>query len=165
MNNELPDPEKDGIDHINIFSRGKTELGRILSNLYAAWFEHPEDGWFRSIEAYWHYLKINHPQREELRATSGPKALRLGRDLRRTYGERKISEQEFQRKIRLALEAKSAQYSLIRDLLTESDLPFRHYYVYFSKTVVNGSHQWVVEIWEQIRKRLKEDSGERSLVV
>ena len=26
------DPSKDGIDHINIYSKGKTELGKYLSN-------------------------------------------------------------------------------------------------------------------------------------
>lgn len=27
------DPALDGVDHINVFSRGRTELGRVLSKL------------------------------------------------------------------------------------------------------------------------------------
>ena len=44
-------PQNDGVDHINIYSKGLTELGRFLSN-----FEHilitTEDGDFNSIEGY-----------------------------------------------------------------------------------------------------------------
>jgi hypothetical protein len=46
----------DGITHINIYSKGKTELGRWLSNFTY----HPietEDGKFDSVEGYW---VINH---------------------------------------------------------------------------------------------------------
>lgn len=32
-------PEMDGIDHINVYSKGKTELGKLLSNFARTPFE------------------------------------------------------------------------------------------------------------------------------
>jgi hypothetical protein len=50
------DPSKDGIDHINVYSKGKTELGKILSN----WDSHPIKtpvGLFYGIEPLLFYLQ------------------------------------------------------------------------------------------------------------
>lgn len=49
------DYKKDGVDHINIYSKGKTSLGRFLSNFAQADIE-TEDGNFASIEGYWYWL-------------------------------------------------------------------------------------------------------------
>jgi hypothetical protein len=43
------DYKKDGIDHINVYSKGKTPLSRFLSNFAEADLE-TEDGNFASIE-------------------------------------------------------------------------------------------------------------------
>lgn len=53
------DHNKDGIDHINIYSKGRTALGRFLSNFAQAEIE-TEDGEFASIEGYWYWL-LCHP--------------------------------------------------------------------------------------------------------
>lgn len=50
----------DGIDHINIYSKGKTTLGRMLSNFACTPFTHPEDGKFASIEDIRRQLRIQH---------------------------------------------------------------------------------------------------------
>jgi hypothetical protein len=38
---EYTDPTTDGIDHINIYSKGYTKLGRLLSNFTKSEFTHP----------------------------------------------------------------------------------------------------------------------------
>lgn len=56
------DPLKDGIDHINIYSKAKTALGLFLSNFAQCDLE-TEDGEFSSIEAYWYWLLCSpHPK-------------------------------------------------------------------------------------------------------
>jgi hypothetical protein len=68
---------EDGIDHINIYSKGKTELGRWLSNFSECAIKHPFDGYFNSVEAYWYYDITGN---EDLRLTSGFEAKQLGRN-------------------------------------------------------------------------------------
>lgn len=51
----LVNPELDGIDHINVYSQGKTKLGRLLSNFANTPFEIPGLGRFQSVESYWYY--------------------------------------------------------------------------------------------------------------
>jgi hypothetical protein len=43
-------PSEDGVTHINVYSRGNTELGRLLSNFAHTPFSHPEFGEFASVE-------------------------------------------------------------------------------------------------------------------
>lgn len=49
------DCQKDGIDHINVYSKGKTALGRFLSNFAQVDLE-TKNGNFSSVEAYWYWL-------------------------------------------------------------------------------------------------------------
>lgn len=52
-----PDPERDGIDHINVDREiAKTRLGQQLAINYKAPFKHPVLGPFHSIEAYWRFI-------------------------------------------------------------------------------------------------------------
>ena len=48
-------PKQDGISHVNIYSQGKTELGRMLSNFYH-YQVITKDGNFTSVEGYWYWL-------------------------------------------------------------------------------------------------------------
>ena len=49
-------PNEDGITHINICSKGKTELGRLLSNFAHTPFWLQGAGRFESVEGYWFWL-------------------------------------------------------------------------------------------------------------
>src|SRR5882724_14111 len=76
------DPKNDGIDHINIYSKGATELGRALSN-----FAHSpvklKDGNFASLEGYWYWLLSNKDAKAEiLRKLYGWEAKKAGRELK-----------------------------------------------------------------------------------
>lgn len=69
-------PDEDGVTHINIYSKGKTEIGRWASNFQYA----PiviDDGHFDSVEGYFYWLGTRNAQ---LRFLSGFAAKKLGRE-------------------------------------------------------------------------------------
>ena len=82
----------DGEDHINIYSKGKTEIGRWLSN-----FSHTEiiteDGKFSSIEGYWYWLTTKD---ERLRTLIGWAAKDLGK---RCEKIKSYEDEEFKLKV------------------------------------------------------------------
>ena len=149
----LIDPTKDGLDHINIYSKGKTLLGRLLSNFAQTPFI-CLDGKFSSIEGYWYWLGLEEsPRREELRLSAGWFAKKLGRELR---GEDWNSDPNFENKIIADLQSKLEQNPQIQDLLKDSILPFKHYYAYDNKVVdesVRG--KFLLDFWENARSELK----------
>lgn len=71
-------PENKGIDHINVYSKSRTPLGRMLSNWYSCLLE-TEDGLFQSVEGYFFWLGLQDcPERDILRSLSGYKAKQEG---------------------------------------------------------------------------------------
>ena len=57
MSQKCFDPNLDGINHINVYSRGKTEIGRFLSNMAHTPFEYQrfESQRFdlKNVESFW----------------------------------------------------------------------------------------------------------------
>jgi hypothetical protein len=147
-------PSEDGVSHINVYSQGKTELGRFLSNFTRASFT-CEDGSFQSIEGYWYWLStpVSELRRDELRAVYGYQAKALGRELRAAdWGPG--DQTEFRKKILAALQAKLEAYPRMLRLLESNTLPLRHYYVFRSKTtgkeVVHDEQlrcQWMLDFF------------------
>lgn len=70
----------DGVDHINIWESGDTNLGKALSSFTALPFEHDEYGSFVSIEGFWHYIR-SVSKDDNLRLLSGHNARTFGRTL------------------------------------------------------------------------------------
>lgn len=144
-------PENDGIDHINVYSKGKTELGKFLTN-----FAHTpvttEDGHFESIEGYWYWLSCND---DDLRLLHGWKAKELGRKLEALDW---CDDDEFKRKILAAIEWKIrwALDSSFYFPYKESTLPFVHYYVYDNKIIKPKEGKWIMDFLESFRKALNE---------
>lgn len=137
------DPNKDGIDHINIYSKANTQLGRLLSNWAHIPFEHPEDGHFHSVEGYWYWLKLEgHPRRDELRALYGFRAKDLGRTLAPDRIPLPVKARE---KIKQALRLKTSASSELRRLMMHNELPYKHYYVYGGLVREPQSDKWLVE--------------------
>lgn len=143
-------PNQDGNTHINIYSRGKTELGRFLTN-----FAHSpiitEDGPFTSIEGYWYWLSNRN---EKMRSVSGGNAKKVGKTYPKTT---QLSEQEFQRKIREACWIKIHSNNAMLRLFKTSTLPFTHYYVFANNFVKDAGYKWIIDIWELFRTFIKND--------
>jgi len=149
LNNSNLKVENDGIDHINVYSKAKTKLGRRLSNFEHLPFE-CEDGRFNSIEGYWYYLGTDSPQREQLRTLSGYKAKELGRSLDKL----KIEPAVFRKKIKAAITIKICSSDIWRDLAI-SELPLVHYYAYGTKPVFAPQHDWIIDHIIDLREWLK----------
>ncbi|AWN08803.1 hypothetical protein MLDJOKPK_00216 [Salmonella phage SPAsTU] len=102
-------PSTDGLNHYNIYSQARTEIGRMASNFYSRrgeYFVTPH-GPFSTLEGYYHYLRIvdyamvdvsertrvaefdamrritaEYLAIEQLRAVDGTECIRLGRQLK-----------------------------------------------------------------------------------
>lgn len=159
-------PENDGLDHINVYSRARSELGRRLSNWSQAdggRMIETQDGPFQTVEGYWFWLGIDNglgSAREELRRMDGARAKRVGPELRTQAPAGDVqspSSREFREKIFHALISKTELSPQIQKLLSSSKLPFCHYYVFGTPgKVVRGDAQWVISLWDQIRNSLSE---------
>jgi hypothetical protein len=126
------DPAQDGITHINVYSQGKTWLGRETSNFAHRPMTLSEHGSFASIEGYWYWLGR---QDDQLRHLYGFKAKELGRSLPII---KKWHPEKFNEFICAALTAKLEGHPDIMQALVQSTLPLTHYYAkyYGDKLVV-----------------------------
>lgn len=130
-------PELDGIDHINVYSKGKTELGRFLSN-FAHTMIITEDGRFDSIEGYWYWLGCKN---ESLRRLHGWSAKDLGRKVGAPDWQDSV---EFKRKILAAIDIKLKSYPRMLNELQKCKLPLVHYYVYGKKIINVPDADWIL---------------------
>lgn len=150
----MSEPEKDGIDHINIYSKGKTELGRFLSNFTRCGINTPY-GMFESIEGYWYYLLVPKfdLRAEKLKTLYGFESKQLGKEL--TNGVDWEESQYFKDCICRAIKDK-IMYNGRKyyELFKYSTLPFKHYYNYGGKVVKVDQGQWIVDYIEKLRKEL-----------
>lgn len=143
------DPAKDGIDHINIYSKAATELGRFLSNFAYSPIEVGVDGKFSSIEGYWYWLLTGD---ERLRSKYGYQAKQLGREVLAGMQELPMTRSlTFQHKIEEALHVKMQSHPRWLQALRQCTLPLTHYYVYGGKTVVPKDWRWTVEFLDSMR--------------
>lgn len=144
----------DGTTHINVYSRGKTHLGQMLSNFAETPFNHPRYGRFSSIEGLWYWLSVPAEKegRDGLRDKSGFAAKKLGRSLR---GEDWNDSPEFKRDITLGIFAKLAiRPELVADLKA-STLPLVHYYVAWGKVIDMTDRDWTHKVYVRIRELLQ----------
>jgi predicted NAD-dependent protein-ADP-ribosyltransferase YbiA (DUF1768 family) len=149
-------PETEGIDHINAYSKSRTELGKLLSNFAYTEFT-CKDGRFASIEAYWYWLICeDHPDRDKLKLLSGFVAKREGRKL--SDGDWR-DDDEFKGKILRACWKKVLLSDRLKELLRESDLPIVHYYAYGNPPKINTPTRglWIWEWYEKARAYLKDN--------
>ena len=143
------DPAKDGVSHLNVYSRARTKLGRFLSNFSDCWIQ-TDDGTFRTIEGYWYWLSTNDYR---LRKTNGPESKRLGRLLR---GDDWPKDSIFELKIKRAIAFKMKS-PLGRELLNSTTrLPLFHYYVDARDRAIHvDDGLWILahmeEVWDEIQ--------------
>jgi predicted NAD-dependent protein-ADP-ribosyltransferase YbiA (DUF1768 family) len=150
-------PDTDGVDHINIYSKGKTELGRLLTNFANTPFI--LDGVsFKSAESYWFYCKARRMDLpyEHFKDLDAYSAKSAGKKL---AGEFEYTE-EFKEEIRTGLKAKLRQNRHVLNLLVDSTLPLVHYYAYGKpgswKVTDQPVHYWQCEFFMGIRDLCKE---------
>lgn len=137
-------PSQDGITHINIYSEGKTELGRRLTNFSKNDFVHPVYGWFQSMEAFWYWCATGH-KFEHLRSKWGLDAKRAGQCKPKQHNE------NFQTQIIEGMHCKLAHWPDIYNLLLASTLPLTHYYVLHYSVVGTKSFDFLLDELELIR--------------
>jgi hypothetical protein len=164
-------PEEDGLTHINIYSKAKTALGRMLSN-FAFTPIVLKEGLFNSVESYWYFAQLelwceddSRPTTEELmdlRQRSGFFAKKYGKELCGKYfkgGAITIEqEKQFHSKILEALIAKAKQTPNLEGMIVASELPFTHYLVFGSVVKQLPQHNWQVKFWEELRRKLKQQN-------
>ncbi len=132
------DPNKDGIDHINIYSKAKTDLGRFLTNFAYAPMS-TEDGYFSSVEGYWYWLSCKD---DKLRKLYGFQAKQVGREC---GGKDWLDTEEFKSKILAAIDQKLKSHTEYMKQLQECSLPLKHYYVYGDKVVEPKDGRWILD--------------------
>lgn len=142
------DPATDGVNHINVYSAGKTVLGRFLSN-FADCHIQTEDGYFRTIEGYWYWLSTKH---EPLRDFPGWQCKKVGRKLR---GSDWPTDADFEGKICKAIAVKILSDQPMKEALRESSLPLFHYYVYNGKVIMVKDGLWIIRFIDHLRDELK----------
>lgn len=161
------DVKNDGLTHINIYSKGKTELGRRLSHFDKSPFLHPYFGPFQSMEGFWYYLKSGAPYGhvqdgiEDLRQLHGLRAKQTGKLFKRN------DTPFFRQDVLYANCQKILQNKTLRKMLCESNLPFTHYYVIEykdKKTEENKNHivtpkdcDWLIIGITEIRDCIKDN--------
>ena len=154
-------PAQDGITHINLYSRGNTNLGRMLSNFNKNFFVVPGIGSFASMEAFYYYVSSG-SRYEFLRKLSGGVAKMEGKRLP------VVKLDDFEDVMKQGIQAKydynkNAINALILLEGRDSDggaLPLTHYYcnqIYSSvdesyswKITVPQGNAWLVDKWTEI---------------
>ncbi len=144
------DPTQDGITHINIYSQGKTELGKMLTN-FSKFHITTKDGNFNSVEGYWYWLGIEDcKEKEVLRNLYGFTAKKTGKELKKKYASR--TDDDFESKILNAIwyKVKRNSHMFTSDIAT---LPFEHYYNFAGKVVdVKDKYIWMIDGIDRMRK-------------
>lgn len=146
------DPTEDGYTHLNAYSKGRTHLGRMLSNFAFSPFVLEPYGKFNSVEGfyYWYCTGQCH---DDLRKLSGSTAKSVGQKYKRIIIS--LSDEDIE-VIQSAMIAKIVQNPEIMEALKKCDLEIVHYYVYGGKVVqLEQSSSWYAETLNQIRDSLK----------
>lgn len=152
------DPSEDGKTHLNVYSKGRTEVGRFLTNLAHTPFEHPIWGPFQSVEGFW-YWYFSPKRSDKLRELHGVEAKMVGRVL----SKRKDNKDGFaitpiqKSVIREVIRFKVRKYPEMWPAIARTEgLPFVHYYVVPGGGIIDMTekYQWVMDELTDIRSKL-----------
>lgn len=155
-------PLNDGVDHINIYTKGKTLLGRRLTNLSDDPVTVEGYGTFQCLEGFWYYYLTGciYP---ELKTMNGFQAKKFGKGIRDDRIDKDGLTNEQKEILKEAIRSKLRQNKDLLRLLIQSDLPLAHYYFYGKednpKVHYLDQYDWIVEEIERIRKVCKEHYG------
>lgn len=171
MSKPLHDPARDGFTHINVYTKGKTELGRKLTNPAKAYFSFPKSGEFQSVEGFWFWLRcalLGHNWTGEekqaihhLRTLHGLTAKKEGSAILEGVPKSawaNFPEERFRAGVKEAIRQKIINDVSLQKDLVNSSLPFAHYYWYGKEddpAIREAGHAWVIEALEEFRLDLK----------
>ena len=150
----LQSPEKwegDGIDHINIWHQGETDLGACLSLDSMIPFTHSIFGEFTTFTGFWHYIKTT--ERDDLlRGMWGRKLDEYAKRLTR------YTVPNFQAIILDANWQRIQQHPPLMQAMAESTLPFDTYSINPSTHLWKRApyYNWFIAGCEETRKALKD---------
>lgn len=151
MNATTIDPLDDGVQHVNVWTKGNTLLGRQLSNLAPIPMHHPEYGKFACLEGYWFWLSTG-KEHNILRGLTGFEARKTGKELKQVRYDN--FQKEFKEGMYWRLAQNPSLSSLLRRLVGYDQLELKHYYVYGNepgkqKVVdVTERHQWQLDFYK-----------------
>jgi len=118
-------PLEDGVTHCNVYSRGKTRLGRLLTNPSPLGFEHPHFGYFDTAEGLHFFLKTGMIDYEYAKL-SGFEARKKGKEDHKRY----VHNPQFDHLMRIGWICKITQNRDLHYLVLDNKLPLVHYYFY-----------------------------------
>lgn len=152
----LPNPMtigEDGVDHINIWEQGETDLGKALAHATNLSFVHSRYGRFSNIESFWHYIRSS--ERDDRIRTM------IGKTLKQfAYKLTPCRVPNFRAIIMNANYQKLVQNPEIIDVLVNTDMPFDCYYIYRREDGIRvrpNSASWIISGFNEIRKAFKEE--------
>jgi predicted NAD-dependent protein-ADP-ribosyltransferase YbiA (DUF1768 family) len=163
-------PATDGIDHVNVYSRGRTEAGKLLSNFAATPFT-LHGVRFASVEGFYQSVLYDaDADRAAIAATSGREAKAFGKrsgkrpgDPVRTWDGRVMpfGGEEFQAEVAQAIREKVGQNPEVRAaLLATGNLPLTHYYVMWGRPVVpRGETGLLTNLLTSLREAWKQKAS------
>jgi len=155
-------PQEDGVTHVNVYSKSKCLLGRLLSN-FASTPIVKNELQFASIESWWYWTKANNindnslfplfskEELDTLRESVGKEAKIL---FRKIYKEDSSSFSPKQEELKEVYELKLEAHPNIKELLLKNELPLTHYYMMFDKKVSADDFLWTVNLWDEIKKEI-----------
>lgn len=175
-------PINDGRDHINIYSKGHTELGRALShfsNYPVTIYGTP----YRTLESFWYHTLLNEiwatgicsdasladALKSDFAMLSAFEAKSVGKGLLKRLGLDPLKilpidpelgvTPHFKEVFTHAMQERVRQHPHLVKLLKESGvLPFTHYYYYGAienpKIIDASKYKWMLEENENIRQNL-----------
>ena len=151
--------EDDGFDHINVFSKSRSKLGRMLSNFAHTPFDIGGNH-FESVESWWYWSKMNSinksslfqefstEQLVEIKTLIGKSAKEYFRSLHKGDTSPYNPSKE---ELKEVYQQKLIEHPEIEKMLFNNTLPITHYYVMFNKKVSAESTMWTAKLWEEIK--------------
>lgn len=145
------DPEKDGIEHINFSSIGKTDLGKLLDINARSRINHPQLGLFESLGGIWYYLCGD--QNDMFRSMYGRKCNIMGKKAKQNFVE------GFRTIMAEATWIKVIQNTDLTNMILQSEAPFVSYFIQGEPgiAVLTSQHNWYAPVLEEIRRALKQN--------
>lgn len=136
----------DGETHINCYGRGRTELGRLLTNFAHTPFD--LDGVrFASVEAWWYWRECHD---DRLLPLHGYAAKKFGR----AVTPRKRMNPPTKSELKRVYHAKLDCNPQLKEMVRASTLPFDHYYEY-DGAHVDTKWRWTGQLWDEVRSDLR----------